>query len=442
AGEIPGNGIDDNGNGLIDEDQSDIAFGTQVGTTYADYMDDTGKGEAGSPVVTQAMIDSAAIDFNYDTQGNIHHWHRWPPHPETDSIQQNQIWLIGVTQADLGRKYRDNVDNNNNDSLYSYNNLPRITQGMIDTASHDIWHRYKVPGTHVILYSLDSTYLGKPYLNKDGLRSEGVDEYIDNMIDQSRTDKVDNDYDWNPLTDDVGVDGVPGTHDFGEGDGKPTSGVGTGEPGEPHIDLTDVKETDQIGITTAYRLPAGGLQINSDATMWFDLMIPGNYFNPASVVAGDYDEFATSSLFPMPAGDVQPFSMAIILANGPVNDPGWAIRKSQILQKRVYAQETYQNNYKFAMAPPAPVLTAVPGSNKVTLYWNSAPESFYDAFTANIGGDGHAFEGYRVYRSSDPAFQDALTITNGQGTPIFMSPLVVYDLVDGIKGYDSLGIDG
>ncbi len=59
-GEIPGNGIDDNGNGLIDESETDVAFGTQVGTTYADYMDDTGKGEEGSPVVTQAMIDAAA----------------------------------------------------------------------------------------------------------------------------------------------------------------------------------------------------------------------------------------------------------------------------------------------------------------------------------------------------------------------------------------------
>ncbi len=106
-----------------------------------------------------------------------------------------------------------------------------------------------------------------------------------------------------PLTDDVGIDGVPGTHDFGEGDGKPTSGVRTGEPGEPHIDLTDVKETDQIGITSAFRLPAGSTPINSDATMWFDFMQPGTYFDPASVVAGDYDIFASSCLFPLPAGD-------------------------------------------------------------------------------------------------------------------------------------------
>jgi len=441
-GEIPDNGIDDNGNGLIDENETDVPFGTQLGTTYANGLDDNNNGEVGSPVVTQAMIDAAATDANVDGSGNTHHWHRWPPNPESDSIQQNQIWLIGLSQTDLGKKYKDNIDNNGNSPSISYNNLPTVTQAMIDAASHDTWHRYKVPGTHVILYSLDSSSLGKPYLNKDGLRDGGVDENIDEMIDESRTDGVDNDGDWNPVTDDVGLDGVPGTHDQGEGDGKPTSGVGTGEPGEPHVDLTDVKETDQIGITDADRIVAGGLNINSDATMWFDFMIPGKYFDPASVVASDVDLFVSSGLFPMPAGDVEPFSMAVILVNGPVNDPGWAIRKSQILLKRSRAQQTYQNNYRFAIAPPAPIVTAVQGDNKVTLYWDNKAESSYDAFTANIGGDGHHFEGYRVYRSSDPAFQDALNITNGQGTPQFMSPIAVFDLKDGIMGYDSVGIDG
>ncbi|HTX18577.1 MAG TPA: hypothetical protein VMG34_07945 [Bacteroidota bacterium] len=447
VGETPDNGLDDNHNGLIDESQTDIAFGTQVGTTYANGLDDNNNGEAGSPVVTQQMIDDAATDSYTDpTSGATYHWHRWPPSPELDPVQNNQIWLIGLSQTDLGKKYKDNIDNNGNSPSVSYNNLPLVTQSMIDSAASDKYHRYRVPGTSVILYSLDQSSLGKPYLNKDGLRDAGVDEGIDEMIDESRTDGVDNDGDWNPKTDDVGLDGKPGTNDFGEGDGKATSGLlsppGSNEPGEPHIDLTDVKETDQIGITSADRIVAGGLNINSDATMWFDFMIPGKYFDPASVVQGDYDLFVSSSLFPMPAGDIQPFSMAVILANGPVNDPGWAIRKSQILLKRGRAQQTYQNNYRFAIAPPAPIVTAVSGDNRVTLYWDNAAENSYDAFTANIGGDGHHFEGYRVYRSSDPAFKDALNITNGQGSLQFMSPLVVFDLVDGIQGYDSVGIDG
>jgi hypothetical protein len=437
--EIPDNGIDDNHNGLIDENQTDIAFGTQLGTTFANGLDDNNNGEVGSPVVTQQMIDDAATD-SY----NGHQWHRWPPNPELDTMQNGQVWLIELQQTDLGKKFKDNVDNNgNSNSKTSYNNLPSITQDMINQAATDKYHRYKVPGTHVILYGLDSTYLGKRYLNKDGLRDSGVDEGIDEMIDESRTDGVDNDGDWNPLKDDVGLDGVPDTHDFGEGDGIPTSGVGTGEPGEPHIDLTDVKETDQIGITGADKIAAGTFTPLSDAEVWFDCMIPGKYFDPTKAQAtGDYDLLVTSSLFPMKSGDVQPFSMAVILANGPVNDPDGSLRRQAILTKRSRADQTYQNNYQFAVAPTTPTLTAIPGDNKVSLYWDNIAEKSFDNFLANIGGDGHNFEGYRIYRASDPAFQDALNITNGAGSPQFMSPMAIFDLVDGIKGYDSLGIDG
>lgn len=433
VGETADNGIDDNGNGLIDENQTHVPFGTQKGTTFANGIDDNSNGENNSPVVTQQMIDEAAVDK----------WHRWPPNPETDAVQNGQVWLIELSQADLGKKFKDNIDNDGNSTpATSYNDLPTITQAIIDQAAGDKYHRYKVPGTDIILYNVIQSTLGKRYLNKNGLRDIGVDENIDEMIDESRTDGIDNDGDWNALRDDVGLDGVEGTGDTGEGDGIPTSGVGTGRPGEPQMDLTDVKETDQIGITNAQRIAAGGLNINSDAQMWFDFMIPGKFFNPLVVAPGEFDLFVSSSLFPMKAGDVQPFSMVVILVNGPVSDPNGVLRRNEVLKKRVRAQETYQNNYRFAIAPPAPTLTAISGNGKVTLYWDDAAESSFDAFTANIGGDGHHFEGYRIYRASDPAFLDATNITNGFGTPQFLTPLKVFDLKDGISGFDSIGIDG
>jgi hypothetical protein len=433
-GEIPDNGIDDNGNGLIDENETHVPFGTQKGTTYANGLDDNNNGEAGSPVVTQDMINASANDK----------WHRWPPNPENDAIQQGRVHLVGLTQADLGKKFKDYIDNDGNGEI----NSPTVTQAMIDEAAKDApYFRYKVPNSNIILYMLTQNDLGKKYADgkdNDGNKAfdEGMDDNIDEMIDESRTNGIDDDGDWNPLNDDVGLDGVAGTSDKGEGDGKPTTGVGSGEPGEPHIDLTDVKETDQIGITNAQRIAAGGLNINSDATMWFDFMIPGKYFNPAEVRPGEYDLFVSSSLFPMKAGDVQPFSMAVILVNGPVSDPGGTLRRNEVLKKRQRAQETYQNNYRFAIAPPAPIVTAIPGNNKVTLYWDDAAEKSFDVFLSNIGGDGHHFEGYRIYRSSDPAFKDASNITNGFGTQQFLSPLKIFDLKDGIAGFDSIGLDG
>ena len=45
------------------------------------------------------------------------------------------------------------------------------------------------------------------------------------MVDERRDDGIDNDGDWNLVTDDdVGLDGKPSTGDIGEGDGVPTSG--------------------------------------------------------------------------------------------------------------------------------------------------------------------------------------------------------------------------
>ena len=52
------------------------------------------------------------------------------------------------------------------------------------------------------------------------------------------------------------------------------------------------------------------------------------------------------------------------------------------------------------------------------------------------------FEGYRIYRSSDPAFEDVNIITNGQGAPAFKLPIAQFDLDDGIVGYDSVGFEG
>ncbi len=430
-GEIPDNLKDDNHNGLIDENKGDIAFDTQQGVQYADYIDNNGNAEDGAPKVTQAMIDLAAQDK----------WHRWPL---MDAKQDSVVWLLEVGPEDLGHAFKDNIDNDGDGEDGS----PVVTQAMIDSAAKDApYYRYKVPGTNIMLYDLKQEDLGHKYADGidndgNGAIDENMDEGIDEMVDESRSDGIDNDGDWNPLTDDVGLDGVPNTGDYGEGDGKPTSGAGTGLPGEPNIDVTDVSETDQIGITNAQKIAAGGLNINSDAQMWFDFLIPGKFFEPFPVITGDYDLFVSSSFFPLKAGQTEPISLAVILANGPQQDPGGKARKAAILRKRVRVQETYNNDYQFANAPLIPTLTAIPGDNKVTLYWDNVAESSFDRYISKIGGNGHDFEGYKLYRASDPAFLDAETITNGFGNLQFKKPIAIFDLKDGITGFDSVGIDG
>ncbi len=429
--DIPDNLIDDNGNGLIDENQTHIAFDNQVGVQYADYIDNDGDAEENAPVVTQEMVDLVQNDK----------FKRWPL---MDSVQNGKVHLLMVESDDIGAAFKDNIDNDDDGEEGS----PTVTQEMIDAAAADApYYRYKVPGTDIILYDVKAEDLGKKYA--DGIDNDGngavdefMDEGIDEMVDEARNDGIDNDGDWDPLKDDVGLDGVADTGDPGENDGKPTSGAGTGLPGEPNVDVTDVSETDQIGITNAQKIPAGGLNINSDAQMWFDFMIPGKFFAPFPVLAGEYDLFVSSSFFPLKAGQTEPISLAVMLANGPANDPDGLQRKAEILRKRVRVQETYNNDYQFANAPITPTVTAIAGDNRVTLYWDDEAEKSFDRYINNIGGNGKDFEGYKIYRASDPAFLDAENITNGFGIKQFRTPIAQFDLKDGIVGFDSSGIDG
>ncbi len=444
-GEIADNLVDDNGNGLVDENQTHIPFGEQRGVTYADRIaqpvdpefaakHSRFKVEANSPVVTQEMIEQAGAD----PVGN-----KWKLWPDPDTFQNGVVHLVMVTSDKLGLPYKDGIDNDNDGEDSS----PVITQAMVTQAASDApFFRYKV-SDNIYLYNVTSDKLGMKYADGvdndgNGAIDEGIDDGIDVMIDEARDDGIDNDYDWNPARDDVGFDGVADSGDEGENDGRPTSGAAKGLPGEPSVDVTDVSETDQIGITNADYVPAGGLNINSDAQMWFDFMIPGKFFDPQEVVPGEYDLFVSSNLFPLRSGQQEPISVVVLLANGPVPDPGGQYRKNEILRKRVRAQETYNNDYRFANAPLTPTVTAVTGDNRVTLYWDDIAETSFDAYIDAIGGNGRDFEGYKIYRASDPALQDAEQITSGYGVPQFKLPIAQYDLADGITGFDPIGKDG
>ena len=98
-GEILGNAVDDNGNGLVDENMAHVPFGDQSGVTYADKIDNDGNGEDNSPIITQEMVDaSAAIQ-----------WNIWPQ--TGGSIQDSVIHIIGLDQTDIGKGYADGIDN-------------------------------------------------------------------------------------------------------------------------------------------------------------------------------------------------------------------------------------------------------------------------------------------------------------------------------------------
>ncbi len=443
--EILGNAIDDNHNGLVDENMTHVPFGNQLGVSYADHIDNNNNAEDGNPTITQEMIDDA----------NSRSWNIWPN--VNDEIQDSIIHIIGLDEADLDFAYADGIDNNSDPEnpyfleypmgLGAEVNSPLVDSAMVLAAVNDQWLRFRVPNTNIILYDVNFEDIGKPYADGvdndgDGAVDEGIDEGIDEMIDESRDDFIDNDGDWE-FSDDVGINGdESGGLTAGVGDQKPTSGSGTGFPGEPNIDKTDVSESDQMGLTAVGYDPAGSIPVTSDNYLWLFYMTPGSYWQPpvGGQPPGDYDLFVTSGFFPLESGQTERIAMAVTLGNN----------EADALRNKAVAQTTYDFDYQFAKAPDPPNVTAVSSDGKVTLYWDESAEQSVDKYMGEVtnGVDLEDFEGYKIYRATDFEFNDAYTITDGEGNLTFLEPYsqngqnAQWDLVDGRSGWHPVDLNG
>jgi hypothetical protein len=104
--------------------------------------------------------------------------------------------------------------------------------------------------------------------------------------------------------------------------------------------------------------------------------------------------------------------------------------EQDILRNKNTVQKIYNSNYNFAVSPEKPKLQAVAGDRKVTLYWDTKAEESYDRFLKE-----YDFEGYKIYRATDPGFEDSGTITDGYGYPRYKQPLAIYDKVDSVFGF-------
>lgn len=105
----------------------------------------------------------------------------------------------------------------------------------------------------------------------------------------------------------------------------------------------NIEQTHELGINSLWRTPAGGLNINSDETMWFDFMTAGKFYDPRSVIAGEYDLWMSSLYFELQPGETTEFVIAIILANGATKEE----KVDELYRKLFYAQELLKSSLAF-----------------------------------------------------------------------------------------------
>ncbi len=291
----------------------------------------------------------------------------------------------------------------------------------------------RVPGFFGYKF-LESPGLGTEIIDGVRFEGDGIDNDGDGMIDESWTDGIDNDNDWDPETDDVGIDGIPGTGDEGEGDGLPTAGdlFDITKPGEPNFEFTDIDESDMIGLTSFASPPFAGNRVSNDERVW-QFVEPGN-FSEIPEEPGDNVFIYGSGYFPLRAGETKRFSIALVLGES-LND---------LRLNAETAQQIFDVGYRFARPPAKPNLRAVPGDQKVTLYWDAIAEDSVDPLSRDKD-----FEGYAIYRSTDPSFSDQQKITDINGSAFLFQPLTTtngveakFDLDNGLTGPSSIPFPG
>jgi len=250
----------------------------------------------------------------------------------------------------------------------------------------------------------------------------------------------DEDMDWTADLQDVGADGLENTGDTGEGDGIPTEG-------EPNFDRTDLNESDQIGLTgfKINRIKPGqgnpdpavdAIVFYTDSANWpqrlyqkFSDPDPAARFDPPLAANYNIGFLFASGPFQLKAGQTERFSLALAY--------GADLNELRNTVKTV--QQIYDANYRFAVPPKTPTVTAETGDGFVRLSWDAVAEKSADPVTGELD-----FEGYRIYRATDPDFRDSKVITTGTGSgPIGNGrPMAQFDLKNGITGFSTQVVEG
>jgi len=265
---------------------------------------------------------------------------------------------------------------------------------------------------------IDEAKLHLGFKYADGIDNNG-NGLTDEMIDEGRNDLIDNDGDWDAERDDVGADGLSGTGDYGEGDGIPT-------PGEPHFDATDKDESDQIGLTAFDIFYIGtGVSFDKDQEIWD--RVSYSHFD-TKLQNGNIAFLYGSGTFPLKPGATERFSVCLV----------FGVDLEDIRRNKQIVQQIYNNEYNFARPPLKPTVWVTPGDKKVTLYWDDEAEKSYDPFSTPP----EDFEGYKIYKSTDPGFLDPRLITNAFGEKTLLKPEVQFDLRNDVEGFFQIPFQG
>ncbi len=345
-----------------------------------------------------------------------------------------------------------------------YDNIDNDHDGMIDETRDDpaeTWPKY--PQFHGPIYEAASPYAAKiqtlynvPPVPDGGVKAAFIATHDTakflGFFNYQTVDDVpairnklwwpgDENGNWDPQLNDVGSDGIgPYDPNYKGPDADGTEGNLKPDQGEPNFGILDKDESDQLGLTGFLIAAVHTYDLNNDERNWGALSaLPPPHGQ--SLVGVNLANYFSSYMFHMEGrytysnqqgtlqetGSTQRYSMALI----------FGIDTGDLFRRKKTVQSIYNATYNFAKPPDKPLVKAIAGDHKVTLYWDDRAEHTFDAFYQKYN-----FEGYRVYRSTEPNFLEDQLITDAYGKATFRKPIAQFDLADGVEGLFPISVNG
>jgi hypothetical protein len=167
-----------------------------------------------------------------------------------------------------------------------------------------------------------------------------------------------------------------------------------------------------VGLT-GFSSPAfSGTTIADDQRVYDDFLQPGVFDSANATQSGDYVFIYSSGPISLPAGETRRFSIALLIGED----------YDDLTLNAITSQDIYERNYQFAKPPDKPTITAVPGDERITLYWDHVAEESLDPISEE-----YDFEGYVIYRSTHSQFLDQQTITDANGSKFLFEPIKMFN---------------
>ena len=335
---------------------------------------------------------------------------------------------------------------------YAYLESPGIFNDNIDNDDDGLIDEKRDNDAGEFIGKMDNIVDLDKFLSFYGKKEEDLKDHWSGDEDQDWNDGIDDNEDGiyqseEYAGDDVGLDGVaPGELNYTgpDADGtecnhKPDLGEGYAEP---NFGWTDVSETDMLGLTTLlfYECPIAVAPYKNwfrhDESMYKN-MTKNELESGASNINNLFQLFSTAT-FPLYQGLTEFISISELHS---YDDLAGLISENHtapaLFTLKNVVQLIYEKDYRFAQPPEMPTLTAVAGDGFVQLMWDDRSATLTrESF---LGGE-NDFEGYKVYRSTDPDMLDPRIITDGFGTKALLKPIFQCDKKDEYKGFTTWGL--